>query len=164
MRFRLFGINKQFAILISRTKSEMKRITVLSALIYVVLFFFNAETTCAQAEARYKAGKMIEISDLLSTEETEDCAAKRYVGTISAVQNAGGKIESFTLKSAGSSLKIYLSPSLYSERLNAKDARNLPTLIAKGKKITIDTYICGASGKIVLAMYILAGIEPNTLG
>lgn len=143
--------------------SEMKRIIILSALIFVT-FFFNAETIFAQAEARYKAGKMIEISDLLSTEETEECAAKRYVGTISAVQYAGGKIESFTLKTAKSSVKIHLSPSLYSERLNKKDAKSLPTLVAKRKKITVDTYICGASGKIILAMYILAGIEPNTLG
>ena len=141
----------------------MKRIIILSALIFAALFS-NAETIFAQAEARYKAGKMIEISDLLSTVETEDCAAKRYVGTISAIQVADGKIESFTMKTAKNSIKIYFSPSLYTEKLNAKDAKNLPTLVAKGKKITVDTFICGASGKIVLAMYILAGIQPNTLG
>ena len=141
----------------------MKRILILLTLIYVV-FFFSAETTYAQAEARYKAGKMIEISDLLSAEETEDCTARRYVGTVSAVQYRSGKIESFTLKTASNSLKILFSPWLYSERLTGKDAKNLPALVARGKKITVDTYICGASGRIILAMYILAGIEPNTLG
>ncbi len=141
----------------------MKLVLILSVMLFVALFF-STEAICAQAEARYKAGKMIEISDLLSSEETENCAAKRYVGTVSAVQYADGKIESFTLKTTKSSLKIHLSPSLYQERLNAKDAKSLPTLVAKNKKITVDTYICGASGKIVLAMYILAGIEPNTLG
>jgi len=141
----------------------MKRILFLSALIYVV-FLFSVETTYAQAEARYKAGKMIEISDLISAEETEACTARRFVGTIAAVQYRSGKIESFTLKSAGNSLQILFSPSLYTERLTGKDAKSLPTLVARGKKITVDTYICGASGKIILAMYILAGIEQNTLG
>ena len=144
-------------------KIKMKRILLLLTLIYVV-FLFSAETTYAQAEARYKAGKMIEISDLISAEEIEDCTARRYVGTISAVQYKSGRIERFTLKTANNSLQILFSPWLYSERLTGKDAKNLPTLVARGKKITVDTYICGASGRTILAMYILAGIEPNTLG
>ena len=119
-------------------KIKMKRILFLLTLNYVV-FLFSAEMTYAQAEARYKAGKMIEISDLISAEETEDCTARRYVGTISAVQYRSGKIESFTLKTANNSLKILLSPSLYSERLTGKDAKSLPTLVARGKKITVDT-------------------------
>ena len=127
----------------------MKRIIILSTLVSVI-YLFSAEITFAQAEARYKAGKMIEISDLLSAEETEDCTAKRYVGTISAVQYRVGKAESFTLKSAGNSLQILFSPSLYSERLTGKDAKNLPTLVARGKKTLLHT--CGESGKIVLAM------------
>lgn len=104
-------------------KIKMKRILFLLTLICVV-FLFSTETTYAQAEARYKAGKMIEISDLISAEEIEDCTARRYVGTVSAVQYKSGKIESFTLKNANNSLQILFSPWLYSERLTGKDAKN----------------------------------------
>lgn len=118
-----------------------------------------------KAEARYQSGKMIEISDLLSAEETEDCTAKRYVGTVSGIVYTNKtKIESFTLKVGRNTVKIYLSPSLYSKRLKTGDAKNLSALIARNKKITVDTYICGASGRIILAMYILAGSHPDVLG
>ena len=136
-------------------------------LLWCILLLGASETLFAQdkAGARYQKGKMIEISDLLSSEEMEGCESRRFVGLISAVQlKSGEKIESFTLKAKKGTVKIYLSPVLYSERLNAKDAKNLPTLIAKGKTITVDTYICGASGKIILALYILAGSEPEMLG
>ncbi len=131
-----------------------------------ILFCGASEKLFAQdkAEARYGKGKMIEISNLLSVEETEDCTSRRYVGSVTTIQLKSGKVDSFTLKTGKGAVKIYLSPSLYSERLNAKDAKNLTTLIAKGKTVTVDAYICGASGKIILAMYILAGSQPNTLG
>jgi hypothetical protein len=138
-----------------------------------ILFFSCLLAFCAtqnlfaqdKASARYQKGKMIEISDLLSGQETEDCTSRRYVGAITAIQfKEAGKIESFSLKTKKGTVKIYLSPELYSERLNAKDAKNLTTLIAKGKTVTVDSYLCGASGRIILAMYILAGSQPDTLG
>jgi hypothetical protein len=136
-------------------------------LFFSILFIFCvSERLFAQdkAKAYYQKGRIIEISDLVSGEEIEDCESRRFVGSISAIQLKSGKIESFTLKTKKGALKIYLSPLLYSERLSARDAKNLPTLIARGKTITVDTYICGASGKIILSMYILAGSHPETLG
>ncbi len=135
-------------------------------LFWCILFFCASEKLFAQdkAEARYQKGRMTEISSLLSAEETEDCTSKRYVGSVAAIQLKSGKIDSFTLKTGKGAVKIYLSPSLYPERLNANDAKNLTTLVAKGKTVTVDTYVCGASGKIILAMYILAGSQPNILG
>ena len=133
----------------------------------ILLIFCTTEKLRAQnkAQAHYQKGRMIEISDLLSNGEMEACESRRFVGAVSAIQLKGaGRIESFTLRTRRGSVKIYLSPTLYSERLNARDAKNLPTLIAKSKTITVDTYICGASGKIILAMYILAGSHPETLG
>ncbi|HEX8286479.1 MAG TPA: hypothetical protein VF556_00700 [Pyrinomonadaceae bacterium] len=141
----------------------MKRTAFLLTVIFVILFF-NADTF-AQADARYKNGTMIEISDLLSYEEMQDCEARRYLGTITAIQYSGGtKIKSFTLKTNKGVVKINLSPRLYEQRIKANDAAKLPTLVARNKKVTVDTYACGASGRIILAMYILAGSEPNVLG
>lgn len=140
---------------------------ILYCLVLIIIAFGTFQNALGQnkAEARYQKGKMVEISDLLSGEESEDCTARRYVGAVSAIQLKNGKqIDSFTLKTKRGNVKIYLSPFLYSERLSKKDAASLPTLIARGKTITVDTYICGASGKIILALYILAGSEPETLG
>ena len=143
----------------------MRRIFYCFALIIIVFCASQNSLGQDRAEARYRKGKMIEISDLLSSEEREDCTARRYVGAVSAIQLKNGKqIDSFMLKTKRGNLKIYLSPFLYSERLSKKHAASLPTLIARGKTITVNTYICGASGKIILALYILAGSEPDTLG
>ena len=139
----------------------MKRIVFLSAIIYVVLLF-STENIHAQADARYTNGVITEISDLLAYEEMQDCSANRYLGTISNVQTSGGQIKSFTLKMVRGSVKINVSPSLYAKRIKIKDAANLPTLIVKGNRVTVDAYACGASGKNILAMYILAGSSPNT--
>lgn len=138
----------------------MKRKLFLSAAVYVILFF-SAQSINAQADARYTNGVMTEISDLLAYEEMQDCSANRYLGTITYVQTAGGQIKSFTLKTVKGSVKINISPSLYQKRIKTKDAANLPGLIVKGKGITVDAYTCGASGKNILAMYILAGGEPS---
>ncbi|HEY0657498.1 MAG TPA: hypothetical protein VGD05_03445 [Pyrinomonadaceae bacterium] len=141
----------------------MKRIAFLSVIIYVVLFF-SAEITLAQADARYKNGKMIEISDLLAYEEMQDCDARRYLGTISAIQYTNKTtIRSFTLRTNKGAVKINISPRLYEQRIKTNDATNLPTLVARNKKVTVDTYAC-SSGRIILAMYILAGSEPEILG
>ena len=147
----------------------MRRIFFFLALT-IVIVFVNAGNTFAQdeAEARYQKGKMIEISYLLSGEEQEKCSAessKRYGGTVSTIQfTADRQIDNFTLKTAKGNVKIYLSPLLYAERLSKQDATALPTLIAKGRRITVDTYRCGDSRKIIMALYIIAGIQLETLG
>lgn len=138
--------------------------------ITIAIIFANAENALAQDEAlsSYQKGKMVEISDLLSGEETENCSvesSKRYAGTVSAVKFSEGiRIDNFTLKTAKGNVKIYLSPLLYDERISKQDAGSLPTLIAKGRRITVDTYRCGDSRKIITALYILAGIHLETLG
>ena len=129
----------------------------------------NADNAFAQDEAlsHYQKGKMIEISDLLSGEEQEKCSveSKRYAGTVSAIQSTNGlQITNFTLKTAKGNVKIYLSPALYDGRLSKQDATALPTLIAKGRRITVDAFRCGDSRKILMAQYILAGIHAETLG
>jgi hypothetical protein len=53
---------------------------------------------------------------------------------------------------------------LYDERISKQDAESLPTLIAKGKRITVDAHRCGDSRKIITAAYIIAGIHLETLG
>lgn len=130
----------------------------------------NAGNTFAQDEAlsNYQKGKMIEISDLMAGEEIEKCSvesSKRYAGTVSMIQLTNDRqIHSFTLKTAKGSVKIYLSPMLYAERISKQDATALPTLIAKGRRITVDTYRCGDSRKTITALYIVAGIQLETLG
>ena len=135
----------------------------------VALLSVEAAKTCAQDEAlsRYQNGKMIEISDLLGGEEQENCpveSAKRYGGTVSAVQFTSGlQIGSFTLRTGKANVKIHLSPLLYDGRISKQDITALPTLIVKGRRITVDTYRCGDS-KTITALYILAGIHMETLG
>ena len=127
----------------------------------------NAGNTFAQDEAlsNYQKGKMTEISDLMAGEEIEKCSvesAKRYAGTVLMIQFTNDRqINSFTLRTAKGSVKIFLSPMLYAERISKQDAAALPTLIAKGRRITVDTYRCG---KTITALYIIAGIQLETLG
>ncbi|MCU1288220.1 MAG: hypothetical protein JWN60_449 [Acidobacteria bacterium] len=138
----------------------MKRITFLTILFFILLLS-NIENVFAQADARYKNGKMTEIFDLLAYEEMQDCEARRYLGTISQVQYANETaIRSFTLKTTKGSVKINISPRLYAQRIKANDAANLPTLVARNQKVTVDSFAC-SSGKNILAMYILAGSEPG---
>lgn len=135
--------------------------------ITIVIILANAGNAFAQnqAEGYYKNGKLIEIKDLLWGEENCSESYKRYAGTVSSVQlTGGGQIDNFTLKTAKGAVKIYLSPSLYAERLSKADANALPKLIAKGKRITVDTQRCGGSKKIVTAAYIIAGIHLDVLG
>ena len=135
----------------------------------VGLVLVNAGNSLAQDEAlsNYKKGKMTEISDLLSGEEQEKCpveSSKRYAGTVSAVQFASDQqIDNFTLRTAKGPVKIYISPRLYAGRISKQDAGALPTLIAKGRRITVDTYRCGDAKKIT-ALYVVAGIQLETLG
>ena len=110
---------------------------------------------------------MTEISDLLSGEEQEKCSveSKRDGGTVSAIQFTNDRqIDNFTLKTAKGNVKIYLSPALYDGRLSKQDATSLPSLIAKGRRITVDAFRCGDSRKILMAQYIIAGIHLETLG
>jgi hypothetical protein len=125
-------------------------------------------STFAQNEpqSNYRNGKLIEISDLLDEQDYERCSvesSKRYGGTVSAVQfRSGLQIGSFTLRTGKANIKIELSPNLY-DRISKQDATALPTLVAKGRRITVDTYRCG-SKKTVTALYILAGIHMEMLG
>jgi hypothetical protein len=137
----------------------------------IAILCASAGNTFAQtndALSRYQKGKMIEISDMLGGKEFEKCSVdspKRYAGTVSLVQfSEGAKIDNFTLKTAKGSVKIYLPRELYTERISNQDGRALPTLIAKGRRITADTYRCGDSRKIIVTMYVIAGIHLETLG
>ncbi len=136
----------------------------------IAIVTIEASDALAQDEAlsNYKNGKLNEISDLLGVEDAEKCSfesGKRYGGTVSAVQfTSGVQIGSFTLKTGKVSVKIHVSPMLYSERISKQDAMALPTLIAKGRRITVDTYPCGDTKKAITAVYIIAGIHMDTLG
>lgn len=141
----------------------MNKLTIL--IITLILgIFVSSVSAQEQAEARYSKGRMIEISSITSFSETDGCTQKRYVGNVIAIQKSGTEIMNFTLRYARSSIKISLSPSLYKERLTPKDAKNLGTLISRGRKLTADTYTCSASRPTILASYIFAGSQPNTLG
>ncbi len=111
---------------------------------------------------------MVEISYLLAAgEEREKCSdeSKPYAGTVSAIQFTKDlQIDNFTLKTAKGNVKIYLSPALYDGRLSKQDHTALPTLIAKGRRITVDAFRCGDSRKINMADYIIAGIHLDRLG
>lgn len=131
---------------------------------FILCVFVSSVSAQEHAEARYSKGKMIEISSITSFSETEGCTQKRYVGNVIAIQKSGIEITSFTIRYARSTVKISLSPSLYKDRLMPKDAKNLGTLISKGRKLTTDTYQCSPSGKTILASYIFAGSQPNVLG
>ena len=121
-----------------------------------------------EALSDYRNGKMVEMSHLLSMDEMDKCSdqsTKRYGGTVSMVQFSSGKqIANFTLRTARGNVKIHLSPELYDARISKQDAGALPTLIAKGRRITVDTYRCGGTGKTITALYILAGIHTDVLG
>ena len=136
----------------------------------IAVLCLDADNTFAQptdALSRYQKGKMIEISDMLGGKEFEKCSveSKRYGGTVSLVQfSEGAKIDNFTLKTPKGSVKIYLPRELYTERISNQDGKALPTLIAKGRRLTVDTHRCGDSRKIIVAAYILAGIHMETLG
>lgn len=135
--------------------------------ITIVIVLANAGNAFAQiqAEGYYKNGKLNEINNLLWGEENCSAEYKRYGGTVLGVQlNDNKQINSFTLKTAKGEVKIYLSPSLYAERLSKADANALPKLIARGRRITVDTHRCGGSKKDITAAYIIAGIQTETLG
>ena len=130
----------------------------------------EAANAFAQDEAlsSYKNGKMVEITDLVGRDGQENCSvesARRYGGTVSAVQFTSGlQIGSFTLRTGKANIKIHISPTLYEGRISKQDIAALPTLIAKGRRITVDTYRCGGAKKIITALYILTGIHMETLG
>ena len=108
-------------------------------------------------------GKLTEINNLLSNEEVEGCTAesRRYAGTVTAVRfSEGRKISDFTLRTARGTVKIQVSPEVY-QRIEKAEATYLPTLVAKARKITVDTHQCGATKR---ALYIIAGIHTETLG
>ena len=145
----------------------MRRIFCLLVFTIAVLAAGNA---FAQDEALsyYEKGKMTEISDLLGQDDHDTCSvesSKRYGGTVTDVQfTTGLQIGSFTLRTSKEIVTIHLSPRLYDGRISKQDVTALPTLIAKGRRITVDTYRCGDSKKTITASYILAGIHTETLG
>ena len=141
-----------------------KTFSLLAASLFIGLLLVVSCLAQDEAMSRYKKGKMIEISDLLSGSQIEKCAptSKRYAGTVSAVEFSSGQIiDSFTLRTTKGSVSIHLSPELYDSRISKQDALALPSLVAKGRKITVDAYRCG---KVSYAHYILSGIELDTLG
>lgn len=145
----------------------MPRIFCFSVLIIVILSV-NSVNALAQDEilSHYTKGKMVEISYLLAGKEHEKCSSesKPYAGTVSAIQFTEGlQINNFILKTAKGNVKIFLSPMLY-ERISKADANALPTLIGKGRRITVDAFRCGDSRKILMAEYIIAGIHLDRLG
>lgn len=146
----------------------MRQIFCLLVLIVVILSV-DADNTFAQDEAqsRYQKGEMIEIADLLSTEEVESCFGEtnKYAGTVLTIQFTKDlQIDNFTLKTAKGNVKVYLSPALYDGRLSKQDHTALPTLIAKGRRITVHASRCDDPRKILVAQYIIAGIHKETFG
>ena len=116
-----------------------------------------------EIEGYYEKGKLVEIKDLLSSDEFEGCSveSKRYAGTVTGVRfSEGSKVSDFTLKTSRGNVKIFISPTVY-ERISKADANGLVTLVAKARRITVDAHQCGTTRR---AMYILAGIHTEVLG
>ena len=131
----------------------------------IAVIAFAAITASGQSpQSYYEKGRLTEISDLLSSDELEDCSAdsKRVAGTVTVVRFAKGRmIGDFTLRTtARQTVKIEISPNAY-ERMSKKDAAALPTLVAKARRITVDVHACGPARR---ALYIIAGIQTETLG
>jgi hypothetical protein len=141
-----------------------KKLSLLAAAFIVVLVTVAGALAQDEATSRYKNGKMIEMSDMLSSTELDKCTStsKRYGGTVLTVVFTSGKIiDYFTLRTSKGSVKIHISPELYDSRISKQDALSLPSLVAKGRKVTVDAYRCG---ELSYAVYILSGIELDTLG
>ena len=133
----------------------------LTALVFVALSVSVAFGQ--EIEGYYEKGKLVEIKDLLSSDELESCAveSKRYAGTVTGVRfSEGSRIGDFTLKTSRGNVKILISETVY-ERISKADANALPTLVAKARRITVDAHQCGTTRR---AMYILAGIHTEMLG
>lgn len=141
----------------------MLRTIILSAL-FAALALFSGTAFGQDPEGYYEKGKLTEIKDLLSGDELEGCTAesRRYAGTVTAVRFSEGRmIGDFTLRTTrGGSVKIHMPANLY-DRISKQDATSLPTLVAKARRITVDTHQCGTTRR---ALYILAGIHTETLG
>ena len=84
------------------------------------------------------------------------CTARKYSGSIIKVdyeRERGVQIAGFTLRgSRGESPFISIDPSLY-DNFNIG---LLPTLIRKNNRVRVDAYICGASGRVVLAKNVIS--------
>ena len=141
----------------------MRRSILLPASLAIVAFL-GGTALGQDIEGTYdNRGKLTEINNLLSNEEVEGCSAEssRYAGTVTAVRfSEGRKIGDFTLRTARGTVKIHVSPDLY-QRIEKAEATYLPTLVAKNRRITVDTHQCGT---IRRALYIIAGIHTETLG
>ena len=140
----------------------MLRVVTFWASLCVVAF---AGTSFGQTpEGNYEKGKLTEIGDLLSDDERQNCSpdAKRLTGTVASVRFTSGRmIGDFALRTFGrQTVKIELSPELY-ERISKQDAAALPTLIAKGRRLTVDVQRCGEATR---ALYVIAGSHGDTLG
>ena len=141
-----------------------KTFSLLTAFLFITSVFIAAGFAQDEVTSRYSRGKMIEASDLMSSAQIGKCAtpSNRYAGTVSAVVFSSGKIiDNFTVRTAKGAVNIHLSPELYDSRISKQDAIALPSLVAKGRKITVDAYRCG---RVLYANYILSGIELETLG
>ena len=140
----------------------MSRSLILPTLIVIVVLAAGSALG-QEIEGYYEKGKLIEIKDLLSSDELEGCSveSKRYAGTVTGVRlGEGSKISDFTLKTSRGNVKIFISRTVY-ERISKADANALPTLVAKARRITVDAHECGTTRR---AMYILAGIHREVLG
>jgi hypothetical protein len=142
---------------------EMRRSIILPVSLAIVALLGGAAFG-QDIEGTYdKRGKLTEINNLLSGDELESCSAesRRYAGTVTAVRfTEGRKIGDFTLRTARGAVKIHISPELY-QRIEKAEATYLPTLVAKTRRVTVDTHQCGATRR---ALYIIAGIHTETLG
>ena len=133
-------------------------------LVLLAIVVFGRAAFGQDVEGTYdNKGKLTEINNLLSSEEVEGCSAesRRYAGTVTAVRfSEGRKIGDFTLRTARGTVKIQISPELY-QRIEKAEATYLPTLVAKNRRITVDTYQCDTARR---ALYIIAGIHTEILG
>jgi len=140
----------------------MRRSFVLSAALAVVVFL-GGTASAQDIEGHYEKGKLTEINNLLSSDELEGCTteSRRYAGTVTAVRFSEGRmIGDFTIRTARGSVKIHISPAVY-ERIGKHEATVLPTLVAKARRITVDTHQCDTTRR---ALYIIAGIHTGVLG
>ena len=104
-----------------------------------------------RAIARYdEKGRMIKLFGIYGLDNAEEsrCGRSALTGTIVSVEyDNNGEITNFYVKSRkGKSKNIYLTGITYDKRLSTDEVRRLPSLIAKGKKVSMWIYACGTTG------------------
>ena len=110
--------------------------------LFIALFVSFQMTTKAQdkATATYENGRLVRITNLISAaERNKSCASFVKIDRveIAGVSAAGEKLKFFTVFDGEGETKVDISPSLFSQRLSAQDAKNLMASTVHGNQVSI---------------------------